>query len=114
MGIPLDAHFSCLLPIKCLFIVGISCESSITLIYVATFHMVPPNTAGGRIQFLYTWNEGHASPDTSVYVGPGDATATFTFAITTEPLFFGIGQVIVTSPNQISSPQVKVGGACVK
>ena len=97
-------------------IAGITCGSTITLTYSATFH-VQAGTAGGTIQFLYTWNNGHASPSGSVAVPPnGPSTFTFTYTATGQVggayAFPGVGQVIVTNPNLVNSPAVKLAGTC--
>ena len=61
---------------------GTTCGSTMTFTYTATFH-VQAGTAGGTIQFLYTWNNGHASPSGSVIVPPnGPSTVTFTYTAT--------------------------------
>jgi hypothetical protein len=97
-------------------ITGISCGSTTTLIYTATFHL--QSTAnGGTIQFLYTWNNGRASPSGSVTVPPnGPNTATFTYMATGRVggayAFPGVAQVNVTSPNTVQSNQVIPTGAC--
>ncbi len=96
-------------------IAGKTCGSQATFTYTATFH-IPAGTAGGTIKFLYTWNNGHASPSASVTVLPGQITAIFTFS-TSETLYPdhtypGIAEVLVTSPNAVNSPQVKPAGTC--
>ena len=93
---------------------GISSGSLVTFTYTATFH-VQAGTAGGTIQFLYTWNNGRASPSGSITVAPnGPSTATFTYSATGQVggayAFPGVAQVNVTSPNQVQSPQVVVTG----
>ncbi|HEY6541641.1 MAG TPA: hypothetical protein VIZ18_11910 [Ktedonobacteraceae bacterium] len=97
-------------------IAGITCGSTLTLTYTATFH-VQAGTAGGTIQFLYTWNNGRASPGGSVTVPPnGPSTVTFTYTATGRVggayAFPGVAQVNVTSPNQVDSPAVKLTGTC--
>jgi hypothetical protein len=97
-------------------IAGIKCGTSITLTYTATFH-VQAGTAGGTIQFLYTWNNGHASPSGSVTVAPnGPSIVTFTYTATGRVggayAFPGIAQVNVTGPNQVKSPAVQPSGTC--
>ena len=91
-------------------IAGISSGSTITLTYTATFH-VQPGATGGTIQFLYTWNNGRASPSGSITVPPnGPNTVTFTYTATGQVggayAFPGIAQVNVTSPNVVQSNQV--------
>jgi hypothetical protein len=97
-------------------ITGISCGSLMTLTYTATFH-VQAGTAGGTIQFLYTWNNGRASPSGSITVPPnGPSTATFTYTATGQVggayAFPGVAQVSVTSPDRVQSPQIVVTGTC--
>jgi len=86
-----------------------------TFTYTATFH-IPAGTAGGTIQFLYTWNNGHASPSASVTVPPGQSTATYTFTssgtLYVDHTYPGIAEVLVNSPNAVNSPQVKPSGTC--
>ena len=96
-------------------IAGKACGSQATFTYTATFH-IPAGTAGGTIQFLYTWNNGHASPSASVTVPPGQSTATYTFTssgtLYVDHTYPGIAEVLVSSPNAASSPQVKPAGTC--
>src|SRR6266851_3286470 len=96
-------------------IAGKACGSQATFTYTATFH-IPAGTAGGTIQFLYTWNNGHASPSASVTVPPGQSTVTYTFTnsgtLYADHTYPGIAEVLVSSPNAVSSPQVKPAGTC--
>ena len=96
-------------------IAGLACGRSLTFTYTATFH-IPAGTRGGVIQFIYTWNDGHASPSGRVTVSPGQTHATFTFTspgtLSLDHNFPGIAQVLVSSPNIVDSPEVKVTGAC--
>ncbi len=96
-------------------IAGMTCGSKVTFTYTATFH-IPMGTAGGTIKFLYTWNNGRASPGASVSVQPGQSTAAYSFTTsgTLEPdhVYPGIGEVLVSSPNAINSPPVKPAGTC--
>ena len=68
--------------------------------------------------FLYTWNDGRASPSGSVTVPPGGlrAPATFTFTATGRVgpayAFPGVAEVDVTSPDVVKSNQVIPTGAC--
>ncbi len=97
-------------------IAGMACGSSVTFTYTATFHVQAGSTAGGTIQFLYTWNNGHASPGGSVTVVPGQITATYTFTTTgtlyPDHTYPGIAEVLVNSPNVVNSPSVKPDGMC--
>ena len=97
-------------------ITGITCGNTVTFTYTATFH-VQAAAAGGKIEFLYTWNNGRASPSGSVVVPPnGPNSVTFTYTATGQVgpayAFPGIAQVDVTSPNKVTSPQVLVTGTC--
>ena len=96
-------------------IVGMTCGSNVTFTYTATFH-IPMGTAGGTIKFLYTWNNGRASPGASVSVQPGQSTATYSFTTSgtlgPDHVYPGIGEVLVRSPNAINSPTVKSAGMC--
>jgi hypothetical protein len=97
-------------------ITGTTCGSTMTFTYTATFH-VQAGTAGGTIQFLYTWNNGHASPSGSVTVPPnGPSTVTFTYTATGRIgpayAFPSVAQVNVNSPDVVQSKQVIVTGAC--
>ena len=97
-------------------IAGMSCGSSISLTYTATFH-VPARTAGGTIQFGYTLDNGRSSTNASVHVGPGQTSQTYTFSssgtLPPDHTYPGIAEVVVTSPNAVQSPQVQPGGSCV-
>ena len=95
-------------------IAGLNFGSSITLTYTATFH-VQAGATGGTIEFLYTWNNGRASPSGSVNVPPnGPSTVTFTYIATGRLggayAFPGVAQMNVTSPNVVQSNQVIPSG----
>ena len=94
---------------------GLSCGTSLTVTYTATFH-IAPNSSGGTIQFLYTWNNGRATPGASITVGPGKTIATYSFnwagQLSADHVLPGFGGVMTTSPNAISSPLVKPDGLC--
>ena len=96
-------------------IAGKTCGSSASFTYTATFH-IPANSAGGTIQFEYTLNNGRSSTNASVAVTPGDTTKTYTFSnsgtLYPDHTYPGIAEVLVNSPNSISSPQVKPAGTC--
>lgn len=98
-------------------IAGKVCGSSASFTYTATFH-IPAGTAGGTIQFMYTLNNGHSSSSANVAVGLGETTKTYTFTssgtLYPDHTYPGIAQVQVTSPNAVSSPQVKPAGACTE
>ena len=96
-------------------IAGKTCGSSANFTYTATFHF-PANSAGGTIQFEYTLNNGRSSTNASLAVSPGDTMKTYTFSnsgtLYPDHTYPGIAEVLVNSPNSISSPQVKPAGAC--
>jgi len=96
-------------------LVGMSCNSSVTFTYTATFH-VAPNSPGGTIQFRYTINNGRSSTNSSVPTSAGTTTVTYTFTssgvLSPDHTFPGVAEVITTSPNQVNSPQVKLAGQC--
>jgi hypothetical protein len=96
-------------------IAGKICGSSASFTYTVTFN-IPANSAGGTIQFQYTLNNGHSSTNASVAVSPGETTKTYTFSssgtLYPDHTYPGIAEVLVNSPNSISSPQVKPAGTC--
>ncbi len=96
-------------------IAGMACGQSITVTYTATFH-VAANSPGGKIQFMYTTNNGRASTNGSVTADAGQTTVVYTFTNTgvlyPDHTFPGIAEVITSSPNQVNSPQVKPTGQC--
>jgi hypothetical protein len=99
-------------------IAELACGSPVTVVYTATFHAVP-NSAGGTLQFLYTWNNGRVSPSASVTFHPGETTKTFSFSwlgnLPVDHTYPGFGEVVATSSNAsgVTSPQVKPVGTCV-
>jgi hypothetical protein len=92
-----------------------TCGSSASFTYTATFHF-PANTAGGTVQFQYTLNNGRSSTNASVAVNPGETTKIYTFSssgtLYPDHTYPGIAEVLVNSPNTVSSPQVKPSGTC--
>ncbi len=96
-------------------IAGKVCGSSASFTYTATFH-IPANTAGGKIQFQYTLNNGRSSTNANVAVNPGETTKIYTFSssgtLYPDHTYPGIAEVLVNSPNTVSSPQVKQTGTC--
>jgi hypothetical protein len=97
-------------------IAGKPCGSSASFTYLATFH-IPEGTAGGTIHFTYTLNNGRSQTNALVTVGAGETSTTFPFTssgtLPADHTYPGIAEVMVTSPNTVSSPQVKPAGACV-
>ena len=96
-------------------IAGKTCGSSASFTYTATFHFLA-NSAGGTIQFEYTLNNGRSSTNANLAVGPSDTSKTYTFSnsgtLYPDHTYPGIAEVLVNSPNSISSPQVKPAGSC--
>lgn len=96
-------------------IAGKVCGSSASFTYTATFH-IPANTAGGTIQFSYTLNNGRSQTNASVAVSPGATTKTYIFSssgtLYPDHTYPGIAEVLVSSPNAVSSPQIKPAGTC--
>jgi len=96
-------------------IAGKVCGSSASFAYTATFH-IPANTAGGTIQFQYTLNNGRSLTNASVAVSTGETTKSYTFsssgALYPDHTYPGMAEVLVNSPNTVSSPQVKPAGNC--
>ena len=96
-------------------IAGKVCGSPASFTYTATFH-IPANSAGGTIQFEYTLNNGRSSTNASVAVSAGETTKTYIFSnsgtLYADHTYPGIAEVLVNSPNSISSPQVKPAGTC--
>jgi len=97
-------------------IVGVTCGSSVTFTYLATFH-VPAGTAGGTIHFSYTLNNGHSQTFATMTMGAGETSKAFTFTSTgslpPDHTYPGVAEVMVTSPNKVYSPQVIPAGTCV-
>ena len=96
-------------------IAGDACGTQVAVTYTATFH-IASGSPGGTIDFVYTWNNGRATPSASVTVGPGQTTATYTFTqsgpLPADHTFPGLGGIITSSPNVVSSPMVKPNGEC--
>ncbi len=97
-------------------VAGMTCGSSASFTYTAVFH-IPAHTAGGVIQFSYTLNNGRSQTDSSMTVGPGETSKTFTFAssgvVSPEHAYPGVAAVMVTSPNEVRSPSAYPSGSCV-
>jgi len=96
-------------------VAGLSCGSSLTVTYTATFQ-IAPNGPGGTIQFMYTVNNGRGSNPASVSVAPGQTTVkySFTWSGTLPPDHTAPegGGVIVQSPNSVNSPLLGPSGRC--
>ncbi len=94
---------------------GQACGSKFTETYKATFH-IAPNSPGGVITFSYSTNNGQSGTPATVTVGADKTTKTFTFTWTgtlpadhTAP---GVGVVMVTLPNQVTSTGGTPTGQC--
>jgi len=97
---------------------GHACGSTFTEKYVATF-TIAANSPGGVITFNYSTNNGQSNSNVlpiNLQVGASETTATYTFNWTgtlpadhTAP---GVGVVVVTSPNQVTSTGGTPTGTC--
>jgi hypothetical protein len=96
-------------------IAGMACGTKLTVVYTATFHVVP-NSTGGTVQFLYTVNNGRGSPGASLTFAPGETVKTFTFtwsgSLPADHTYPGLGGVRVTSPNSLISQLIAPSGIC--
>jgi hypothetical protein len=94
---------------------GVSCGTSFTETYTATFTLAA-NGPGGTIQFYYTVNNGRGDNPASLTVAPGQTTATYSFQwsgnLPPDHTAPEGGGVIVTSPNQLTSQLVGPSGQC--
>jgi hypothetical protein len=97
-------------------VTGHRCGSSFTENYTATFHIVP-GSAGGTIVFQYTTNNGRSSSaNVSLHVAAGQTTATYVFKwsgpLPQDHTAPGTGIVMMSAPNQITSPSAIPDGGC--
>jgi len=96
-------------------IAGMACGTNINVVYTATFH-APANNSGGTVQFLYTVNNGRGSPSASLTFAPGETVKTYSFnwsgPLPADHVYPGLGGVITTSPNAITSSLIKPTGTC--
>jgi hypothetical protein len=96
-------------------ITGRTCGTPLTVTYTATFH-IAPGGPGGTILFEYTTNNGRSSTSASIPVAAGQTTATYSFtwsgALPPDHTYPGLGGVMVSSPNAVTSPMVAPTGAC--
>lgn len=94
---------------------GYTCGTTITATYTATFHF-PANNPGGNVVFSYTTNNGRSEAPARLTVKPGQTSASYKFswsgALPDDHTAPGRGGVMVTSPNQITSPLIAPSGAC--
>jgi serine/threonine protein kinase len=96
-------------------IAGQTCGTFVTVTYTATF-VVPSNGPGGTVQFDYTANNGRSNGAASLTFAAGQTTKTYQFTwsgnLPADHSYPGTGQVITTSPNQVTSNAVKPSGQC--
>lgn len=96
-------------------IAGKACGASVTFTYTATFHL-PAHSAGGEIQFAYTLNNGRSQTSDSVQAPAGATSVTATFtssgALPVDHTYPAPAIVMVTSPNQLTSPAAMPSGSC--
>lgn len=96
-------------------IAGEACGANVTFTYTATFHL-PAHSAGGVIQFAYTLNNGRSQTSASVRAPAGATSVTATFtssgALPVDHTYPAPAIVMVTSPNQVTSPAAMPSGSC--
>jgi len=96
-------------------IAGTTCGTYITVTYTATF-VVPSNSPGGTIQFTYTVNNGRGSSNATLTFNAGETSKSYDFAwsgnLPADHTYPGIGEVMTTSPNQITSQGIQPSGQC--
>jgi hypothetical protein len=95
---------------------GQTCGSPFTETYTVTFH-IAANGPGGQIAFTYTTNNGQSSAGSdTVTVDPGATKATYTFTwsgkLPADHTAPGIGLVMVTAPNPVTSTGGVPSGQC--
>ena len=91
------------------------CGSYIQGVYNAVFHVVSgPN--GGTIVFSYTLNNGRSQTAEKLTILPGQHLSNFTFtwqgSLPGDHTYPGLGGVVVTSPNSITSQTIAPAGKC--
>lgn len=96
-------------------IAGTPCGSSASFTYTAVFH-IPAHSEGGTIQFAYTLNNGRSQTTEALPVAAGTTSVSYTFMssgpLTVDHTYPGVAIVMVTAPNQVSSPSVHPSGTC--
>ncbi len=94
---------------------GITCGQTLTVTYTATFHF-PANNPGGQAMFEYTTNNGRGTTIAGLIIPPGQTSATYQFTwsgqVPADHTAPGLGGVIVTHPNTLTSQMVKPAGTC--
>jgi hypothetical protein len=92
-----------------------TCGSYIQVVYNAVFH-VDPGPSGGVIEFSYTLNNGRSQTPEKLTIIPGQHMTNYVFtwqgALPADHTYPGLGGVMVTSPNQLTSPTVSPSGKC--
>ncbi len=96
-------------------IAGKACGTNVTVTYTATF-VVTSNSPGGTVQFDYTVNNGHSSTTANLTFAAGQTTKTYKFSwsgnLPADHTYPGTGEVITSSPNQITSNGIQPNGQC--
>ena len=94
---------------------GTTCGTYITVTYTATF-VVPANTPGGTVQFSYSVNNGRSQQNASITFATGQTTKTYDFTwsgnLPADHTYPGVGIVMTTSPNEVTSQGVAPSGQC--
>lgn len=94
---------------------GRACGTALTVTYTASFHF-PANNTGGQVNFAYTTTNGRGSTPASLTVPPGQTNVAYHFTwsgvLPADHTAPGLGGVIVTSPNSLTSQLVAPSGAC--
>lgn len=96
-------------------IAGVACGTYVTVTYTATF-VVASNSPGGTVQFSYTVNNGRGSTNASLTFSAGETTKTYSFTwsgnLPADHTYPGIGEVMTSSPNQVTSQGIQPSGQC--
>jgi hypothetical protein len=91
------------------------CGTSVTITYTATFH-VRADGPGGTATFSYTTGKGQSASDASLVFTAGQSTKTYNFTwqgqLGSGKSGPGLGGVVVSSPNALTSPLVQPTGTC--
>lgn len=95
---------------------GHACGTQFTETYTATFH-IAANSPGGTIVFTYTTNNGRSnSQNISLSVAAGQTTKTYKFTwkgtLPADHTAPGVGIVLVSAPNAITSSVGTPTGQC--
>ena len=94
---------------------GLSCGTSVVVTYTATIH-VAANSPGGIVQFNYTVNNGRGQTPASITFSPGQTIRTYSFTwsgvLPVDHTYPGPGDILVTSPNQLTALSVAPTGKC--